>query len=73
MTIKSTRGSPILVTGAAGDLGAIGRNFAAAGIWDNDELVLLLGNSKTSPRSVVNVVRAVSAIFDDPAQHIGHV
>ena len=29
MTTKSTHGGPILVTGAAGDIGAIGRNLTA--------------------------------------------
>jgi nucleoside-diphosphate-sugar epimerase len=29
MTMKSTHDSPILVTGAAGDIGAIGRNLTA--------------------------------------------
>jgi nucleoside-diphosphate-sugar epimerase len=29
MTMKSTQDSPILVTGAAGDIGAIGRNLTA--------------------------------------------
>jgi uncharacterized protein YbjT (DUF2867 family) len=47
--------------------------LAAAGVRDNDELALPLGNSKTSPISAVDVARAVSAILDDPAPHIGHV
>ncbi|MBD2468910.1 SDR family NAD(P)-dependent oxidoreductase [Nostoc sp. FACHB-145] len=47
--------------------------LAAAGIRDNDELALPLGNSKTSPISAVDVASAVSAILDDPASHIGHV
>ncbi|MBW4457569.1 MAG: NmrA family NAD(P)-binding protein [Nostoc indistinguendum CM1-VF10] len=47
--------------------------LAAAGIRDNDELALPLGNSKTSPISAVDVARAVSEILDDPASHIGHV
>jgi uncharacterized protein YbjT (DUF2867 family) len=47
--------------------------LAAAGIRDNDELALPLGNSKTSPISAVDVARAVSEILDDPAPHIGQV
>jgi uncharacterized protein YbjT (DUF2867 family) len=47
--------------------------LAAAGIRDNNELVLPLGNSKTSPISAVDVARAVSEILDDPASHIGQV
>ncbi|WP_219904251.1 SDR family NAD(P)-dependent oxidoreductase [Stenomitos frigidus] len=47
--------------------------LAAAGVRDNDELVLPLGDSKTSPISAVDVARAVSVILDDPAPHIGQV
>jgi uncharacterized protein YbjT (DUF2867 family) len=47
--------------------------LAAAGVRDNDELALPLGNSKTSPVSAVDVARAVSAILDDPAPHSGHI
>ena len=47
--------------------------LAAAGVRDNDELALPLGNSKTSPVSSVDVARAVSVILDDPASHIGHI
>jgi uncharacterized protein YbjT (DUF2867 family) len=47
--------------------------LAAAGVRDSDELALPLGNGKTSPISAVDVARAVSAILDDPASHIGHV
>ena len=47
--------------------------LAAAGVRDNDELALPLGNSKTSPVSAVDVARAVAEILDDPAPHIGQV
>ncbi|GAB4377891.1 MAG: NmrA family NAD(P)-binding protein [Elainellaceae cyanobacterium] len=47
--------------------------LAAAGVRDNDELALPLGNSKTSPISAVDVARALSVILDDPAPHIGQV
>ncbi|MBD2463568.1 SDR family NAD(P)-dependent oxidoreductase [Oscillatoria sp. FACHB-1407] len=47
--------------------------LAAAGVRDNDELALPLGNSKTSPISAVDVAHAVSVILDDPAPHIGQV
>jgi uncharacterized protein YbjT (DUF2867 family) len=47
--------------------------LAAAGVRDNDELALPLGNSKTSPVSAVDVARAVSEILDNPASHIGQV
>jgi uncharacterized protein YbjT (DUF2867 family) len=47
--------------------------LAAAGVRENDELALPLGNSKTSPVSAVDVARAVSVILSDPTPHIGHV
>jgi hypothetical protein len=43
------------------------------GVRDADELALPLGASKTSPISSVDVARAVAAILDDPAPHIGHI
>ena len=48
-------------------------HLAAAGVRDSDELALPLGDSKTSPISAVDVACAVSAILDDPTEHIGHV
>nr|WP_199318496.1 NmrA family NAD(P)-binding protein [Leptolyngbya sp. FACHB-541] len=47
--------------------------LAAAGVRDNDELALPLGNGRTSPVSAVDVARAVAEILDDPAPHIGQV
>lgn len=47
--------------------------LGAAGVRDNNELALPLGNSKTSPISAVDVACAVSVILDNPAPHIGHV
>lgn len=47
--------------------------LAAAGVRDNEELALPLGNSKTSPISAVDVACAVSVILDNPASHIGQV
>jgi uncharacterized protein YbjT (DUF2867 family) len=47
--------------------------FAAAGVRDADELALPMGSGKTSPISAIDVARAVSAILDDPAPHIGHI
>lgn len=45
--------------------------MAAPGIRTNDELVLPFGNSRTSPISALDVAKAVAAILDDPAPHIG--
>ncbi len=47
--------------------------LAAAGIKGNNELVLPLGGSKTSPISSIDVAQAVAVILDDPAPHIGNV
>ncbi len=47
--------------------------LAAASVRDADELALPMGASKTSPVSSVDVARAVAAILDDPAPHIGHI
>ena len=47
--------------------------FAGASVRAADELALPLGASKTSPVSSVDVARAVAAILDDPAPHIGHI
>jgi len=42
-------------------------------VCDADEPALPMGAGKTSPVSSVDVARAVAAILDDPAQHIGHI
>ncbi|GAA5073995.1 NmrA family NAD(P)-binding protein [Lysobacter panacisoli] len=47
--------------------------LVAAGVRERDELVLPLGDARTSPISAIDVARAVAAILDDPAPHIGHV
>lgn len=47
--------------------------LAATGVRENDELILPLGNGRTSPISAVDVARAVAVILDDPAPHIGNI
>jgi uncharacterized protein YbjT (DUF2867 family) len=47
--------------------------LAATSVRDADELALPMGAGKTSPVSSVDVARAVAAILDDPAPHIGHI
>lgn len=47
--------------------------FAAAGVREADELALPMGLGRTSPISAVDVARAVSAILDNPAPHIGQI
>ena len=49
------------------------RLLAAAGVRASDELALPMGGGKTSPISTVDVARAVAAILDDPAPHIGQI
>src|SRR5262249_27145270 len=53
--------------------GAAHRLLGAAGGRDADELALPMGAGKPSPVSSVDVARAVAAILDDPAPHIGHI
>jgi uncharacterized protein YbjT (DUF2867 family) len=47
--------------------------LAAAGVRETDELALPLGAGKTSPVSAVDVARAVAAILENPAPHIGQI
>src|SRR5467141_2701236 len=47
--------------------------LAAPGVRASDELALPMGSGKTSPISAVDVARAVAAILDDPAPHIGQI
>ena len=47
--------------------------LAAPGVQTSDELALPMGGGKTSPISSVDVARAVAAILDDPAPHIGQI
>ena len=47
--------------------------LAVPGVRASDELALPLGAGKTSPISAVDVARAVAAIIDDPAPHIGQI
>jgi uncharacterized protein YbjT (DUF2867 family) len=49
------------------------QRLAAAGVQERDELVLPLGDARTSPISAVDVARAVAAILDNPAAHIGQI
>ena len=47
--------------------------FAAASVRDADELALPMGAGKTSPVSSLDVARAVAAILEHPAAHIGRI
>ncbi|ARM91554.1 NmrA-like family protein (plasmid) [Rhizobium sp. CIAT894] len=47
--------------------------FAAAGVRENDELILPLGNSITSPISSIDIADAVSTILAEPTPYIGRI
>jgi uncharacterized protein YbjT (DUF2867 family) len=47
--------------------------LAANGVCESDELLLPLGNAKTSPIAAFDVARVVATILDDPAPHIGRI
>ena len=47
--------------------------LAAPGVKENNELILPLGKSKTSPIAAHDVANAISVILDDPAPHIGNI
>ncbi|RKE37434.1 uncharacterized protein YbjT (DUF2867 family) [Paraburkholderia sp. BL23I1N1] len=47
--------------------------LAVNSVREKDELVLPLGNARTSPIAAVDVARVVAAIFDDPAAHVGQI
>src|SRR5215469_7930670 len=69
----SWSGLPVVTVRPTVFLEGFFRLFAAASVREADELALPLGASKTSPVSSVDVARAVAAILDDPAPHIGHI
>ena len=49
------------------------RQLAAPGVQASDVLALPMGEGRTSPISAVDAARAVAAVLDDPAPHIGQV
>jgi len=66
-------GLPVVTVRPTAFLESFFLTLGAAGVRDNDELALPLGNSKTSPISAVDVANAVSVILKDPAPHIGKI
>ncbi|KXU85405.1 hydroxylase [Paraburkholderia monticola] len=66
-------GLPVVTVRPTAFLESFFLTLGAAGVRDNDELALPLGNSKTSPISAVDVANAVSVILEDPAPHIGRI
>lgn len=66
-------GLPVITMRPTAFLEGLFLRVAAASVRDRDELVLPLGNSKTSPVSAVDVAQAIAVILDNPGPHIGHV
>ena len=69
----SWSGLPVVTVRPTVFLEGFFRTLAAPGVRASDELALPLGHGKTSPVSAVDVARAVAAILDDPAPHIGQI
>jgi uncharacterized protein YbjT (DUF2867 family) len=67
------KGAPVVTVRPTVFLEGFFRLLAAAGVRASDELALPMGGGKTSPISAVDVARAVAAILDDPAPHIGQI
>ena len=69
----SWSGLPVVTVRPTVFLEGFFRLLTAPGVRAFDELVLPMGDGKTSPISAVDVARAVAAILDDPAPHIGQI
>src|SRR5215475_11536151 len=69
----SWSGLPVVTVRPTVFLESFFQRLAAMGIKASDELVLPLGDARTSPISAVDVARAVAAILDNPAPHIGQI
>jgi len=69
----SWSGLPVVTVRPTVFLESFFQRLATQGIKTSDELVLPLGDARTSPISAVDVARAVAAILDNPAPHIGQI
>ena len=69
----SWSGLPVVTVRPTVFLEGFFRLLTAPGVRASDELVLPMGAGKTSPISAFDVARAVAAILDDPASHIGQI
>src|SRR6516225_1604919 len=69
----SWSGLPVITMRPTVFLEGFFRQLAAPGVRASDELALPMGGGKTSPISAVDVARAIAAILDDPAPHIGQI
>ena len=66
-------GLPVVIVRPTVFLEGFFLRLAAHGVKVSNQLVLPLGQSKTSPISSLDVARVVSVILDDPAPHIGKI
>jgi uncharacterized protein YbjT (DUF2867 family) len=75
MTTKSPSDSPILVTGAAGDLGAIGRNLTGLLLAKGHKVrALVRREDERAEAGVVPYLRSVPAphVLPDGGAELGH-
>jgi uncharacterized protein YbjT (DUF2867 family) len=82
MTANHKHDNPILVTGAAGAVGGIGRNLTEFLLAREHKVRALVRREDERAEalrrlgaaiSAVDVARAVAVILDDPAPHIGQI
>ena len=66
-------GLPVVTMRPTGFIETFFLRIGANGVRENDELVLPLGNAKTSPIAAVDVARVVANILDNPAAHVGQI
>lgn len=66
-------GLPVVTLRPTGFIETFFVQIAANGVRENDELILPLGNAKTSPIAAVDVARVVTKILNNPAPHIGQI
>jgi uncharacterized protein YbjT (DUF2867 family) len=69
----SWSGLPVVTMRPTVFLDGFFRLLAAPDVRNADELRLPMGSGKTSPISAVDVARAVAAVLEDPAPHIGRI
>jgi len=66
-------GLPVVTLRPTGFLEGFFLSLVANGVRETDQLVLPLGNAKTSPIAAADVARVVSTVLDDPTPHIGRI
>ncbi|MGY3489529.1 uncharacterized protein YbjT (DUF2867 family) [Bradyrhizobium sp. USDA 4011] len=66
-------GLPVVTMRPTGFIETFFLQIAGNGVLETDELVLPLGDAKTSPIAAMDVARVVAKILDNPAPHIGQI